>query len=123
MDESSSALASLQYSRDTSSAGGKNSTKQDDVFRLQAMRDVEAGNMMKLPNVKGVAIGNKEVCGQETGQLSLIVFVSAKKPLNQLAEEARVPKRIDTYNSGCPFPTDVVEWPDSDHTDSDSPEE
>ena len=81
---------------------------------MQGMRDVESSRLSAMPGVKGIAIGKKETNGKETDELSLIVFVREKKQLDKLGIDDRVPKWIDTYKTGCPFPTDVVEWPDSD---------
>jgi len=96
---------------------------QDDLHRLGAMRDVETEKMMRLPNVRGVAMGKKEANGVEIDQLSLIVFVTKKLDLTKLKAEERIPRKIDPYNSGVPFPTDVIEWPESDASDSSESEE
>ena len=50
----------------------------------------------------------------ETDDLSLIVFVSKKLELHELPRDHRIPRLVDPYKSGAPFPTDVVEWPETD---------
>ncbi len=49
--------------------------------------------LMKLPNVVGCGIGEKE------GRSVIKVFVTAKVPEAVLAPEAVVPKRIDGYDT------------------------
>merc|ERR1711934_420355 len=93
---------------------------QDDLFRLGAIRDFVSHELIKLPNVKGIAIGKKEVNGAEIEGLALIVFVGQKLSLEKLSVDDRIPRFLDPFKSGA-FPTDVIEWPDDDDAyDSDN---
>jgi hypothetical protein len=67
-------------------------------------KDVLAQNrerLMAIPGVTGVAIGNKQAGGSDTGQRALVVFVAEKR--DDLPEDERIPPEIDG------MPTDVVE--------------
>lgn len=50
-------------------------------------------DLMKLPNVIGCGIGEKE------GREVIKVFVTAKVPEAQLDPEAVIPKRVDGYDT------------------------
>eukprot|EP00656_Telonema_subtile_P006750 TRINITY_DN13143_c0_g1_i6.p1 TRINITY_DN13143_c0_g1~~TRINITY_DN13143_c0_g1_i6.p1 ORF type:complete len:109 (-),score=12.18 TRINITY_DN13143_c0_g1_i6:294-620(-) len=102
--------------RDRDIYGGPSGSdgKSSDLFRLGAIRDVEHDKLMTLSGVKGVTVGRKEVAGEETCEMCLVVFVRKKVPLNQLSSDERIPARLDPYNTGDAFSTDVIEWADSD---------
>jgi hypothetical protein len=46
-------------------------------------------------NVVGVGIGNKYVNGEDTGSLSIVVFVSAKLPPDLIPEDQRLPSSLE----------------------------
>jgi hypothetical protein len=78
----------------------------DKAQTLEKIRQVKARHeqaLLKLANVVGVGIGYKEKEGRLTGQLALIVNVSQKKPLSELAGRDVVPPEIEGV------PTDVQE--------------
>jgi hypothetical protein len=73
---------------------------------LEKIRQVKARHeqaLLKLANVVSVGIGFKEENGRFTNQLVLVVNVSQKKPLSELAGQDVVPPEIDGV------PTDVQE--------------
>jgi len=59
--------------------------------------------LLRKANVTGVAIGEKKVSGQPTGEICIVVFVRKKLPLTELRGRDVVPSMLDGYK------TDVVE--------------
>ncbi len=72
----------------------------DQILKVRA--DAEA-RLRAIPGVHAVGISRKVVAGKPTADLCVTVFLSEKKPLDQLAPEDVVPAEIDGV------PTDVVE--------------
>lgn len=70
---------------------------------VSVARRAHTGNLMRLPNVVGVGDGFREVEGERTSEVCLVVLVRAKIPEEGLLAEHVVPKRIDEVR------TDVVE--------------
>jgi S1-C subfamily serine protease len=70
---------------------------------LAAAMDERRDELLALPGVTGVAIGRKEVHGESTGELAVIVFVERKLPEREITRNTvrlRLPQDV---------PTDVVE--------------
>ena len=61
---------------------------------IRSVKNRYEAELLVLPNVIGVGIGLKEINGQITDQLSIIVNVSQKKPLSQLAPADVIPIEI-----------------------------
>jgi hypothetical protein len=59
--------------------------------------------LLAIPGVTGVGIGPKIVGGSRTGEFAIMVFTQAKKPLDQIPLDERIPSEIHGYK------TDVVE--------------
>ncbi len=59
--------------------------------------------LIKLDNVLGVGYGYKETKGKSTGEVAIVVFVSAKKRIEEIDPKQRVPPEFDGVR------TDVVE--------------
>jgi len=72
-----------------------------DVLKLVANRHRD--RLMQMANVTGVGVGYKKVKGVRTNIPAIIVFVSKKLPVSQLAPKDIVPPTLDG------FQTDVVE--------------
>jgi len=70
------------------------------LFR-QALKD-HRDRLLRLPNVVGVGIGYKEVAGEKTPDLAVVVFVEEKLPPEALPRTHLVPKHVNK------LPTDVV---------------
>lgn len=71
---------------------------------LERLKDTLARHrdaLLRTPGCTGVAIGLKQVGGEETDQLAIVVFVERK--LANPPEEHRIPRQIEDH------PTDVVE--------------
>lgn len=60
-------------------------------------------NLLKLPNVIGVGVGFKQVRGERTDRLSILVFVEKKISARELRKEYIVPFKINNLE------TDVIE--------------
>lgn len=58
---------------------------------------------MKYNDIYGVGIGYKTLNGVRTDQISIIVYTTAKKPLNSIPEAQIIPKSVEE------IPTDVVQ--------------
>lgn len=54
-----------------------------------------ADELMKMPHVIGVAVGQAQQNGQTTGEISLIVLVDQKVPLTELAPNEIVPPELE----------------------------
>jgi len=59
--------------------------------------------LLQKQNVIGYGYGRKEVNGEETSQLALSVFVTTKKPKEELRPKDIIPQSV------CGLPTDVIE--------------
>jgi len=64
-----------------------------------------AGLLLAIPGVHAVGVGSKIVGGERTPQTSIRVYVTDKRPLDEIPPDERVPREIDG------LPTDVVERP------------
>ena len=74
---------------------------QDD--ELFAIKDRAAERLLGVPGVTGVGVGGRERGGQPTGEVVIKVFVSGKRPAEQVPPEQLIPAEIEGV------PTDVVE--------------
>jgi len=70
-------------------------TVAKDIEEIRAVKDRHEERLLKKKNVVGLGIGYKEVEGQETGQLSLVVMVRKKESPSQLDATDLVPSEID----------------------------
>ena len=68
---------------------------QADYQRAQAVKEVHEKELMTKANVLGVGIGIHKRDGEPTGSVSLVVMVTHKVPLEQLAPEDVIPSEID----------------------------
>ena len=69
---------------------------------MQAIYPAVREELLRIPGVRKVTIGIKEVNGKSTGEPAFRVHVDTKKPLDELSPDERVPTTIQG------FPTDVV---------------
>jgi hypothetical protein len=51
--------------------------------------------LMRYPNVVGVADGIASRRGESTGEQCIVVYVSTKVPASELAAEAMLPREVD----------------------------
>jgi hypothetical protein len=71
--------------------------------RIQYVIEKHKEELMKKPNVVGVAFGEKVVQGKPTGKPSLVIFVKKKLPLSSLRPTDVIEPEIEGVE------TDVVE--------------
>jgi len=65
------------------------------IEEIRAVKDRHEDELLKKKNVVGLGIGYKEVGGQKTEQLSLVVMVRKKESPSQLDATDLVPSEID----------------------------
>ncbi|MBL7184022.1 MAG: hypothetical protein ISS50_06195 [Anaerolineae bacterium] len=65
------------------------------IEEIRAIKDRHEAGLLKRKNVVGLGIGYKEVEGQETGLLSLVVMVRKKESSSQLDATDLVPSEIE----------------------------
>ena len=73
------------------------------VDQVRAIKAKYEQELLSKPNVVGLGIGYREVGGQMTNQVGLIVMVRRKVPRAQLAPQEVIPAQIEG------IPTDVRE--------------
>lgn len=76
----------------------------EDQERARATLAQFRSELLKLPGCTGVAIGEKQVRGEGTGQIAIVVFV--KEKMTRVADEHRVPPALNGVT------TDVVQRDD-----------
>ena len=65
------------------------------IEEIRAIKDRHEAGLLKKKNVVGLGIGYKEVEGQETGLLSLVVMVRKKESPSQLDAPDMIPTEIE----------------------------
>ncbi len=65
------------------------------IAEIRAVKNRYEEGLLKKKNVVGLGIGYKEVEGQETGLLSLVVMVRKKESPSQLDATDLVPSEIE----------------------------
>jgi len=65
------------------------------IEEIRAVKDRHEEDLLKKKNVVGLGIGYREVGGQKTEQLSLVVMVRKKELPSQLDATDLVPSEID----------------------------
>lgn len=90
-------------------------TNQFEQERVTQAKDKHWAELLAKPNVVGVGIGVKETRGEKTGEMSVVVMVRFKLPLEGLEGGVAVPAAVDGV------PTDVIQVGDlrawQSHTD------
>ncbi len=66
-----------------------------DIERVRAVKDAYESELLDKANVVGVGIGMREVEGQPTGELSIVVSVTHKAPPWSLDAGDLVPRELD----------------------------
>jgi len=65
------------------------------IEEIRAIKDRHQADLLEKKNVVGLGIGYKEVEGQETEQLSLVVMVRKKESPSQLDATDLIPSQIE----------------------------
>ncbi len=73
-------------------------TNLDEIRHIKEKVEKE---LLKLPGVTGVDIGNKYISGKKTDVLAIRIYVEKKK--KDISENEMIPKKFDN------IPTDVIE--------------
>ncbi len=76
-----------------------------DYEQIRRVKEKVEAELRKYPNVHAVGIGEKYVGGKSTGEKSILILVTRKKPLEQLKQEEVAPAEIEGIK------TDVIEVP------------
>ena len=74
------------------------------IAALQEIKKAREEELLRLPGVQGVGIGYKEVGGQETGDLAVVVYVD-KKVARRALGDAAVPRALSLTISAATVPT------------------
>lgn len=78
-------------------------TQQYTLAEVRAVKEKYEEDLLARANVVGVGIGYQYKNGRPTNQIVIVVSVTEKKPLDELAEEDIIPAELDG------IPTDVQE--------------
>ncbi len=69
--------------------------QDEQIARISAVQAKYTHELLQKANVVGTAVGLKMTHGSYTEQLALVVMVSVKVPVAQLAPEDRVPPQLE----------------------------
>ena len=70
-------------------------TTGEELDRLRAVKYVHEADLMRKANVVGVGIGLRQVGGKPTGEPAIVVSVTSKVPISQLAPGDVIPRELD----------------------------
>ena len=63
--------------------------------QIKKAKDKYTDKILSYKGVVGIGIGYKTINGKETAQLSIVISVKKKKPLNELKENEIIPEELD----------------------------
>lgn len=63
--------------------------------RIMAVMQNHKGELLSKPNVVGVAVGFRQINGESTQELALVVMVHQKVPEKLLSPEQKIPVAIE----------------------------
>ncbi len=69
--------------------------EEKELERVRAVKAAYEKELMRKANVVGVGIGLRRRRGQSTGELAIVVSVTRKVPLEELAPEDVVPRELE----------------------------
>ena len=72
--------------------------------RLRVVRTAYEAELMRKANVVGVGIGFRQRAGESPGELAIVVSVTHKLPLSQLAPDDVIPRELE----GIPVDIQIV---------------
>lgn len=79
-------------------------SKDKVLDRVRAVKSVYEADLMRKANVVGVGIGLRQTGGKPTGEPAVVVSVTHKVPISQLAAGDVIPRELD----GIPVDVQVV---------------
>jgi len=62
------------------------------LSEIRPVKRSREAELLEIPGVTGVDIGYKVTEGEQTGELSIRVYVAEKKPLEDIPKSERIPK-------------------------------
>lgn len=77
------------------------------IKKIKQVRRLVDSSILRMPGVMGVATGYKQVKGERTDELAVIIYVAKKLPLDRLPFFHTIPSSLGIR--GVTIPTDVVE--------------
>ena len=72
-----------------------NTAYKSEFERVKAVKHAHEHELMQKPNVIGVGVGLRQIGGQQTDELAVVVLVTHKLPSIQLAPEDTIPAQIE----------------------------
>src|SRR5690242_13526512 len=79
-----------------------------ELAHASAAHQAHSPVLLWIPGVVAVAVGSKVTRGEDTRAAALKVFVTRKRPLDEVPEDHRIPPHLATATTP-PVPTDVEE--------------
>ena len=79
-------------------------SKDEVLDRVRAVKSIYEADLMRKANVVGVGIGLRQTGGKQTGEPAVVVSVTHKVPISQLAAGDVIPRELD----GIPVDVQVV---------------
>lgn len=70
-------------------------TAEDMTQRAVEVQSKYSDELMQKANVQGTAVGLAKVHGEYTDKIALVVLVSRKVPVSELAPEDIIPRELD----------------------------
>lgn len=80
---------------------------KETFMAIKHVRRLVDSSILRMPGIMAVATGLKKVKGKRTKDLSVIVYVSKKLPLNRMPYFHAIPESLKMH--GVEIPTDVIE--------------
>ena len=78
-----------------SESAGQKASMQTDLEKVKAVKRAYENELLAKANVVGVGVGLREKGGVHTKSVALVVMVSRKVPLSQLAAQDMIPAQIE----------------------------
>lgn len=69
--------------------------REEELHRLRTVKSMYEGDLMCKANVVGVGIGLRQVGEKPTAEPAIVVSVTSKVPVSQLAPEDVIPRELD----------------------------
>jgi len=76
----------------------------EELDRIRAVKSAHEADLMRKANVVGVGIGLRQREGQPTDEPAIVVSVTRKLPLSQLAADDVIPRELE----GIPVDVHIV---------------
>jgi hypothetical protein len=68
---------------------------EEELDRVRAVKAAHEADLMRKANVVGVGIGFRQCAGKGTGEAAIVVSVTHKVPLSQLAAADVIPRELE----------------------------